>query len=254
MRIPFVAGNWKMNLTRTEAVALAKKLAETPPTGSVEVAVCPAFVYLLPVAQTIGNSHVRLGAQDVYFQAKGAFTGEISCGMLLDVGCEYAIIGHSERRHVIGESDELVNAKLKATVASGLKPILCVGEKMEQRDAGKTKQVVKDQLQKGLAGLSADDLSLLVIAYEPVWAIGTGRTATPDQAQEVHDMIRSWLGENFGKDFARQVRIQYGGSVTAANAADLMAQKDVDGALVGGASLKADEFLKIIDAAGRAGS
>lgn len=250
MRTPFVAGNWKMNLDRAQAVDLAKALAAKTPAGNVEVGVCPPFVYLTPVAEAIDGSHVQLGAQDVYFEAKGAFTGEISCAMLQGVGCRYVIIGHSERRHVMGETDALINKKLKAVVAAELRPILCVGEKLDQRDAGHTENVVRDQLAGGLADLSGDDLGQLVIAYEPVWAIGTGRTATPDQAREVHAFMRRWLTDTFGPALAETIRIQYGGSVKASNAADLMAIPDVDGALVGGASLQADEFLKIIAAAG----
>jgi len=237
-----------MNTLQASAVDLVKALAAKTPAGNVEVAVCPPFVYLIPVAQTIANTYIKLGAQDAYFEPKGAFTGEISCEMLKDCMCEYVILGHSERRHVIGENDKLTNAKLKAVIAAGLKPILCVGEKLEERDANQTEKVVETQLKGGLEGLSAAQLKDLVIAYEPVWAIGTGRTATPEQAQEVHQFIRGWLKANFGNDFAQSVRIQYGGSVNAANAASLLAKPDVDGALVGGASLKADDFLKIIDA------
>ncbi len=249
MRTAFVAGNWKMNMLHSSAVELAKNLAQNPPAGNVEVAVCPPFVYLIPVAQVIANSHVRLGAQDVYFEAKGAFTGEISCDMLKDCKCQYVILGHSERRHVIGETDVLINAKLKAVIAAGLKPILCVGEKIEQRDANQTEKVIENQLQGGLAGLTAEQLKDLVIAYEPVWAIGTGRNATPQQAQDVHKFIRNWLSQNFSSAFASSVRIQYGGSVKGDNAESLLSQPDVDGALVGGASLKADDFMKIIQAA-----
>jgi len=248
MRIPFVAGNWKMNMTQATAVELVKTLTKTSANGKVEVAVCPPFVYLLPVGQVTRSGQVKLGAQDVYFEAKGAFTGEISCEMLKDCGCEYVILGHSERRHVIGENDKLINAKLKAVIASGLKPILCVGEKLEERDGNRTEKVVETQLAGGLEGLNAGQLKDLVIAYEPVWAIGTGRNATPEQAQEVHQFIRSWLTSHFGDAFAQGVRIQYGGSVKGDNAESLMAKPDVDGALVGGASLKADDFLKIIQA------
>ncbi len=248
MRIPLVAGNWKMNTVQATAVELVKTLAKSTPGGKVEVAVCPPFVYLLPAAQAAKGSHVKLGAQDVYFEAKGAFTGEISCEMLKDCGCEYVILGHSERRHVIGENDTLISAKLKAVIAASLKPILCVGEKLEERDANTTEKVIETQLKGGLEGLTADQLKNLVIAYEPVWAIGTGRNATPEQAQDVHQFIRTWLTGRFGASFAQGVRIQYGGSVKGDNAESLMAKPDVDGALVGGASLKADDFLKIIQA------
>jgi len=249
MRIPFVAGNWKMNMLLGSSVDLASAVAKSRPTGKVEVAVCPPFVYLSAVSKAVASSHARVGAQDVYFEAKGAFTGEISCEMLKDCGCEYVILGHSERRHVIGETNPLINAKLKAVVAAGLKPILCVGEKLEERDGNRTESVVETQLRGGLDGLTADQLKDLVIAYEPVWAIGTGRNATPEQAQEVHHFIRKWLSGKFSPTFAQAVRIQYGGSVKGDNAASLMAKPDVDGALVGGASLKADDFLKIIQAA-----
>jgi triosephosphate isomerase len=246
MRTPFVAGNWKMNMTLATGIELAQAIAAAKPAGTVEVAVCPPFVYLADIHKTIAASHVKLGAQNVYFEAKGAFTGEISCSMLKDVGCEYVILGHSERRHILHETDKLINAKVKAAIAADLKPILCVGELIEERDAGKTENVIETQLVGGLEGLSADQLKHLVIAYEPVWAIGTGRTATPDQAQEVHKFIRNWLTNKFGNNFAQTVRIQYGGSVKPENAKEIMAKPDVDGALVGGASLKANDFLQII--------
>lgn len=249
MRTPFVAGNWKMNMLQSTGVELARALAAVKPAGQVEVAVCPPFVYLASVKQAISSSHVKLGAQNVYFEAKGAFTGEISCEMLKDVGCEYVILGHSERRHILGETDKMINAKVKAAIGAGLKPILCVGELLEERDANKTESVIETQLTGGLEGLTADQLKELVIAYEPVWAIGTGRTASPEQAQDVHQFIRNWLIGKFGNGFAQSVRIQYGGSVKGDNAAQLMSKPDVDGALVGGASLKADDFLKIIDGA-----
>jgi len=252
MRRPFVAGNWKMNLNQAEAVKLVRELAEELKSNAVEVGVCPPFVYLTSVAGAIGDAEIRLGAQDVYFESNGAFTGEISCQMLQDVCCEYVILGHSERRHVIGETDQLIHRKLQAVINSGLKPILCVGETIEQRDAGRTEKVVQEQLAGGLGDLSAAQLGNLVIAYEPVWAIGTGRNATPDQAQDVHRFIRGWLTQKFGPQFAQSVRIQYGGSVKPSNAGELMAQTDIDGALVGGASLKAADFLGIIRATAQA--
>jgi len=249
MRKVFVAGNWKMNLDRQAAVELASGLADKVNTDEVRVAVCPPFVYLLPVAEVIAGSKIELGAQDVYFQGNGAFTGEISTDMLKDACCKYVIVGHSERRHVIGESDELINKKLKAVIAAGLWAIFCIGEKIEQRDAGQTEQVLDQQLTAGLAGLDETQLSTLVIAYEPVWAIGTGRNATPQQAQEAHSFIRRWLADKYSRALADDMIIQYGGSVKAANAADLIGQADVDGALVGGASLKLEEFAAIISAA-----
>jgi len=252
MRKPFVAGNWKENTDSRSSVELARAVA----TGSVglakekvTVAVLPPFVYLQSVVQAIRSSGVAVGAQDVYFEPKGAFTGEISPAMLKDVGCNYVLCGHSERRHVIGESDELVSKKVTAAIGGGLLPILCVGELLEERDGGRTEQVVARHLKTGLAGLSADKMSAVTIAYEPVWAIGTGRTATPQQAQEVHAFIRKLLAEMYDAKLARETRVLYGGSAKADNAKELMAQEDVDGLLVGGASLKADEFVRIIQAA-----
>ncbi len=252
MRKPFVAGNWKMNTDRASGVALAKAVAEgcaDVASDRVTVAVIAPFVYLSAVAEAVSASSVAVGAQDLYFEEKGAFTGEISPGMLKDVGCTYVLCGHSERRHVLGETDELVGKKLTAAINGGLLPILCVGELLEERDAGTTEAVVARQLEGGLAGLGAEKVAAVTIAYEPVWAIGTGRTATPQQAQEVHAFIRNWLTDKYSQELAQDIRIQYGGSVKPGNAADLMGQEDVDGALVGGASLKADDFVQIIRAA-----
>lgn len=250
MRRPFIAGNWKMNTDSSLSVALAKAICDGAKTmlDDMSVAVCPPFVYLAAVGQAIKGTGVALGAQDVYFQPNGAFTGEISVAMLKDVGCTYVICGHSERRHILGEADELINRKLHAVLAGGLRPILCVGELLEQRDANLTESVVEKQLTDGLAGVTASQMSFVTIAYEPVWAIGTGRTATPDQAQQVHAFIRKRLAQMYGRDVADATVIQYGGSVKASNAGELMAQPDVDGLLVGGASLKADEFIGIIKA------
>lgn len=250
MRKPFLAGNWKMNTNSTTAVNLAAGLAkELAEIRSVDTAVCPPFVYLQSVAAALAASDIALGAQDVYFEGNGAFTGEISCEMLKDCGCTYVIIGHSERRHVIGETDELINRKIKAAIQSGLCPIFCVGELLEERDSGKTNDVVAAQLRKGLEGVSADQVKAVTIAYEPVWAIGTGRNATPDQAQEVHAMLRGLLAEMYDPTLAETLRIQYGGSAKPANAADLMAQPDVDGLLVGGASLKVEDFAAMVKTA-----
>jgi triosephosphate isomerase len=252
MRKPFVAGNWKMNTDSRSSVDLAKAVASGSSeltSGSVSVAVIPPFVYLPSVVGAVSSCDVAVGAQDIYFEEKGAFTGEISPAMLKDIGCTYVLCGHSERRHVIGETNELINKKVIAAIGGGLLPILCVGELLEQRDAGETEQVVAEQIRAGLAGLSAEQVSAVTIAYEPVWAIGTGRTATPQQAQEAHAFIRGLLAEMYDDSTAQEMRIQYGGSVNAANARELMSQEDVDGALVGGASLKADEFVKIIQAA-----
>jgi len=252
MRKPFVAGNWKMNTDSQSCVELAEGIVA----GSVEaagqsvtVAVCPPFVYLQSVGQALRSSGVALGAQDVYFEAKGAFTGEVSTSMLKDVGCTYCLCGHSERRHVIGETDELINKKVAAAINGGLLPILCVGELLAEREASKTNEVVARHLKEGLAGLGGEKISAVTIAYEPVWAIGTGMTATPQQAQEVHDFIRNMLGEMYDGQLAQEIRILYGGSVKPDNAAELMGQKDIDGLLVGGASLKADDFLAIMQEA-----
>jgi len=252
MRKPFVAGNWKMNTDTHTSVDLSKRIAagSSEVAGhSVTVAVCPPFTYLQSVAKALSASHIAVGAQDVYFESNGAFTGEISTSMLKDIGCTYVLCGHSERRHVIGETDELINKKAAAAIAGGLLPILCVGELLAERDAGQTEQIVSRQLKKGLSGLSAEKISAVTIAYEPVWAIGTGRTATPQQAQEAHNFIRKQLAQIYDDMLAEEIRILYGGSAKPANAENLMNQDDVDGLLVGGASLNADDFLAIIQAA-----
>jgi triosephosphate isomerase len=247
MRKPFLAGNWKMNTNSVTAVNLAAGLArDLAEINTVDVAVCPPFVYLQAVAAALSASDIAVGAQDVYFEGSGAFTGEISCAMLKDCGCTYVIIGHSERRHVLGETDALISKKVRAAIQSGLFPILCVGELLEQRDGGKTFDVVADQVKKGLEGISADQVKAVTIAYEPVWAIGTGRNATPDQAQEVHAMIRNLLARMYGNALAESLRIQYGGSAKPANTAELMAQPDVDGLLIGGASLKVEDFAAMV--------
>lgn len=247
MRKPFIAGNWKMNMNAASAVSLASGLAkELDGVDSVDVAVCPPFVYLQAVAAALSASNIALGSQNVYFEAKGAFTGEISCDMLKDVCCTYAIIGHSERRHVMGETDELINKKISAAINSGLLPIFCVGELLEERKAGTTNDVVARQVQKGLEGICDERVQAVTIAYEPVWAIGTGLTATPEQAQEVHAMIRGLLTDMYGKDIAQSLRIQYGGSAKPDNTAELMSQPDVDGLLVGGASLKVEDFAAMV--------
>ena len=250
MRKPFVAGNWKMNLTRAQAVDLAAALVAKAPTFSqADVAVIPAFVHLDAVAKSLQGSPIALGAQDAYFEKNGAFTGEISTAMLADLGVSYVLVGHSERRHVLGESDALCNKKLHAILAAGLTAILCVGEKIEERQANQTFDVCRTQLTEGLKGIDPSKASQLVIAYEPVWAIGTGLTASKEQAQEVHAFLREQLAKILDPAAARSIRIQYGGSVKASNAAELLAQPDVDGALVGGASLKADEFAAIVTSA-----
>ena len=252
MRKPFVVGNWKMNTDSGSSVALAAGVAEGSAESAgqnVDVAVIPPFVYLQAVAGAVSSSSVAVGAQDIYYEEKGAFTGEISAAMLKDIGCTYVLCGHSERRHVLGETDELVNKKLAAAIAGGLLPILCVGELQSEREAGATEEVVARHVKEGLAGLSAEKMAAVTIAYEPVWAIGTGLTATPDQAQEVHAFIRKLLGDLYDSTVAEETRIQYGGSAKPGNAAELMACADIDGLLVGGASLKAKDFLAIIQAA-----
>jgi len=249
MRTPLVAGNWKMNLNKVEATALAAALAAGQGGfGPVEVSVIPAFVHLDAVSAAIKGSAIRLGAQDAYFEKNGAFTGEISTAMLKDLGVHYVLVGHSERRHVIGEQDSLLNKKLKAIIDAGLSGILCIGETLDERKANKTLDVCGRQLREGLAGVGKEKAGQIVIAYEPVWAIGTGLNATPQQAQEVHKFTRDTLAAIFDAPTAAGLRIQYGGSVKAANAGELMAQPDIDGALVGGASLKAEDFIGIIKA------
>ena len=247
MRKPFICGNWKMNLDRAGAVALAKATAKTAAqTRGVEVGVCPPAPYLEAVVAAADGSPLVVGAQNMYFEPSGAFTGEVAGPMLKDVGCTYVILGHSERRHILGETDDLVSKKVKAALGFGLVPILCVGELLEEREAGKTESVVRRHVTRGLEGLVKEQAAKVVIAYEPVWAIGTGRTATPDQAQEVHAFIRGLLADLYDAALAQAVRIQYGGSVKPDNTRDLMSRADIDGALVGGASLKADAFSKII--------
>jgi triosephosphate isomerase len=252
MKKPFVAGNWKMNTDSDSGVRLAEAVAyrSSETAGRrVAVAVIPPFVYLQAVVKAVVTSRIAVGAQDIYYEQNGAFTGEISASMLKDVGCTYVLCGHSERRHVIGESDELVSKKVSAAISGGLLPILCVGELLGEREAGRTVEVVTRQMERGLAGLSAEKVSAVVVAYEPVWAIGTGLTATPEQAQDVHALIRKLLSEAYDSQLAEGTSILYGGSVKPDNAAELMREKDVDGLLVGGASLKADDFVAIIEAA-----
>ena len=249
MRTPIIVGNWKLNKTISEAVALVVELrALVTDVTDVEIVVAPVFTGLSAVAGALTGGDIRLAAQDVFWENSGAFTGEVSPGMLKDVGCNYVIIGHSERRQYFSETNEDVNRKAKAAHAQDLIPIICTGESLEERIAGKTGAVVKDHLLNGIAGLSADQIVSTVIAYEPVWAIGTGHNATPDQAQEVHALIRSLLSEVYSADVAAQVRIQYGGSVKPDNAAELIARPDVDGALVGTASWEAESFAEIVKA------
>jgi len=245
----FIAGNWKMNLDAAGATALAKGLVEL--IGSVvevDLAVAPPLVYAAAVGEAVKGSRIALAAQNMFYEDNGAFTGEVSSAMLKDVGCTHVILGHSERRHVIGEADEVINRKVIKALGDGLKVILCVGELLDQREADRTADVVTSQVRVGLEGVSAGAMSDVTIAYEPVWAIGTGKTATLGQAQEVHAMIRSLLGEMYGAEVAQATVIQYGGSVKPSNAGELLGQPDIDGALVGGAALKAADFAAIVQA------
>lgn len=250
MRRPLIAGNWKMNLTRDESVSLALALCQADSSKNVDILICPPYVYLDAVSQAVAESSISVGSQDVYFEASGAFTGEISVDMLKDVGVQFIILGHSERRHVIGESDLLINKKIRAVLSGGLTPVVCVGETLEERERGETLDVIKSQFEGSLDGLTADQMKNSVIAYEPVWAIGTGKTASPEEAQAVHADLRKLLAGRYNQGTSEHVRILYGGSVKPDNAANLMAQADIDGALVGGASLKSDSFIEIINATG----
>ena len=252
MRIPIVAGNWKMHLTQPEADALVQQLKRSSGVSAgVEVVVCPPFTALAAASRALEGSSISLGAQDMHWEAQGAFTGEISPTMLRDAGCRWVILGHSERRILFGESDETVRRKLLAALQHGLKPIVCIGETLAEREANRTFDVLSRQLEGALKDVPADRLipGGVVVAYEPVWAIGTGRNATPEQAQEAHAFIRQWFAKRCGAAAGEALRLQYGGSVAAANAASLLQQPDVDGALVGGASLKADAFGMIVKAA-----
>jgi triosephosphate isomerase len=252
MRRQFIAGNWKMNLSQASAVALAEKLAkEAEKSAGVDLAVFPPSVYVAAVGKVLAGSKIAWGVQNVYHQPNGAFTGEISIAMIQDLGCRYSILGHSERRHILGETDQEINKKTHAVLGGGLIPIVCVGELLEERESGKTMEVIKRQLDGSLAGLSAEQMTKVVIAYEPVWAIGTGKVATPQQAEEVHLALRKLLQTRYNREVAEAVRIQYGGSVKPENAAELLAQPNIDGALVGGASLKADQFMGIVAGAPR---
>jgi triosephosphate isomerase len=250
MRTTFIAGNWKMNLDRAAAVELAEAIRQRAGEfGHVELGICPPNVYLEAVAGVLGNSSIGLGAQNMYHEASGAYTGEISGAMLCDIGCQYVILGHSERRHILGESDAEINKKVHTALAANLIPIVCVGELIEQREANATQQVIRQQFDGSLAGISEDQMRQTVIAYEPVWAIGTGKVATPEQAEEVHLDLRKLIEDRYNSEIADAVRIQYGGSVKPENAGELLSQPNIDGALVGGASLKADSFLGIAAAA-----
>ncbi len=248
MRRYLIAGNWKMNNTPSEAKKFAKELVNSikDVASDVDVMIAPPFTALEGVSEIIKGSIIKLGAQNVNDNEKGAFTGEVSCDMLLDIGVSYAIIGHSERRSIYKENDELINKKILFVLKKGLKPVFCVGELLSEREAGKTNEVVKRQVIEGLKNVTADDMKNLVIAYEPVWAIGTGKVATPEQAEEVHAMIRETVKGLYDASTADNLTIQYGGSVTPDSVDGLMAKPNIDGALVGGASLKVDSFTRIV--------
>ncbi len=250
MRRPIVAGNWKMNKTASEAASLVGALRSlVADVNDVEIVVCPPFTSLAAVAPALEKTNIKLGAQNMHWEESGAYTGELSAQMLLTSGCRFVILGHSERRQYFRETDAEISRKVKAALVAGLTPIMCVGETLEQREAGKTEAVVKEQTTGGLAGLSLEQIEKVVLAYEPVWAIGTGRTATPAQAQEVHAFIRKLLAGIATRKVADAVRIQYGGSVKPDGAKELFGQPDIDGGLIGGASLKADSFAAIVRAA-----
>jgi len=246
-RTPLIAGNWKMYKTNAEAVATAGRLVElVADTSDVDIMIAPVFTAIDPVSKVVDGSRVGLGAQNLYWEKEGAYTGEISADMLISAGCQYVIIGHSERRQYFGETDETVNNKISAAISANLIPVFCIGESEAERESGSTFSVLDKQVKDGLKEKVVEDLGSLVIAYEPVWAIGTGKTATSDQAQEVHQYIRSLIDDIFGTALAGSVRILYGGSVKPANVTELMAMPDIDGALVGGASLDAESFSQIV--------
>jgi triosephosphate isomerase len=246
-RRPLIAGNWKMYKTPAEAAETAKQLVRrASAVTDIDMMIAPTFIALAAVFAAIKNSPIALGAQNLYWENEGAYTGEISAPMLKSAGCQYCIIGHSERRQYFGETDETVNKKIKAAIKAGLQPVFCVGETEKERESGQTLSILDKQIKKGLEGLVLAQLDSLIIAYEPVWAIGTGKTATDDQAQEVHRFIRSLVKDNFGRALSDSIRILYGGSVKPDNIASLMAMSDIDGALVGGASLSAESFSQII--------
>ncbi|MFB0528258.1 MAG: triose-phosphate isomerase [bacterium] len=247
MRKPIIAGNWKMNKLTSEAVELAREVKNKA--GNIadrEIVLCPPFVVLSSVKEVVKDSSIKLGAQNMHWEVRGAYTGEVSPVMLKDIGCDYVILGHSERRQYFGETNETVNKKVKIAFSTGLIPIVCVGETLPQREKGETLAVIEEQVKIGLSGLTKEEGKRLVVAYEPVWAIGTGKTATPEQAEEVQRFIRELLGQMFGKENAQEIRILYGGSINPDNISALMSCEDVDGGLVGGASLKAESFLKVV--------
>ena len=248
-RKPIVAGNWKMNKTMAEAIDLAQDIKrDLGDFRDADVVLCPPFTSLKAVSDVVSGTHIDLGAQNMHWEKSGAFTGEVSAAMLRDLFCHYVILGHSERRQYFGETDEIVNKKIKAALAANLKPIVCVGETLQQRESGQMEKVIETQVRGSLAGLGARELVDSIIAYEPVWAIGTGKTATSAQAQEVHAFIRGVLKSLSDETVAQSVRIQYGGSVKASNARELFGQPDIDGGLIGGAALEARSFVEIVRA------
>jgi triosephosphate isomerase len=250
IRKKLIAGNWKMNKTSADAVSLARELvASVGSQPDVDVVICPPFTALEGVAKAIDGSLIKLGAQNMHFEASGAFTGEVSAPMLRAIFTTHVILGHSERRTLFGETDELVNKKVLAAFKNQLRPILCVGESLAEREAGATLKVVQTQTERSLEGVSKEQAATLVVAYEPVWAIGTGKVATTEQAQEVHAFIRGLLTKHYGEAVAQKIRILYGGSMKPANAPELLAQKDIDGGLIGGASLEARSFTELVKAA-----
>ncbi|MCI6952025.1 MAG: triose-phosphate isomerase [Clostridium sp.] len=247
MRKPIIAGNWKMNKTPEEAKELVTALVPLVKDAKCDVVICPPFVDLCAVKPIIAGTNIHLGVQNIHWAEKGAFTGEISADMLKAHGVEYAIVGHSERRQYFGETDATVNQRAKAAIAAGITPIICVGESLEQRESGVTNAVVSGQTKAALDGIEAKDVETLVIAYEPIWAIGTGKTATKEDANATIAVIRGAIAEVYGKDVAEKVRIQYGGSMNPKNASELMSMPEIDGGLIGGASLKAEDFSKVVN-------
>ena len=251
MRKKVIAGNWKMNNDLNASQSLISKITSglSGINYDCEIIICPPFTSLSEAHSLIKDTSVKLGAQNMYFEESGAYTGEVSAQMLKSIGCEYVILGHSERRTIFNEKDDLINKKIKAALKAGLKPIFCVGETLEEREAGREKDVLQTQLSGGLSGISVEQMKSLIIAYEPVWAIGTGRTASPEQAEEMHNFIREFIKNDFTPETSENLTIQYGGSVKPENARELLSQQDIDGSLIGGASLKADSFLSIIESA-----
>lgn len=247
MRIPIIAGNWKMNKTVTEGLNLVKELKGVEENTDVEVVVCPPFLHLSEVKNELKNTDIKIGAQNMHWEKNGAYTGEVSPEMLSEMGIDYVIIGHSERREYFNETDETVNKKIKSAIDYGIKPIVCVGETLDEREAKKANEKVEKQILKGFEGIDKEDMKNIVIAYEPIWAIGTGKTASSKEANEMISFIRNIVKEKYGEDISEELRIQYGGSVKPHNVTEIMNETDIDGALVGGASLKAKDFKEIIN-------